>query len=319
MIEEKMSMKKLFALCLVTVLLLCFAACGGASGTKTDSSAPASANNSSASQPTADAEPTPEPTSEPAPEPAFTEQTVLDNDKCAITVTGVESKSSSFVLKTHLENKSADQTFMFSVTDAYLNNVQFAPLFAQEVAAGKNANQDMTFFLNTLDDGISLGSINDVQLALRVYDSNDWTADAVAEEIVHVYPLGEENVAPFERESQPSDIVLANEDSLAVTVVGFDPDALGGYAVKAYLQNKSDVEIMFSIDEASINGTMANPVWAKSLAPGTSGFADITWYDTVLEESGIDSVETIEFLLKARDANDWTGDSLLEQTVTLTP
>ena len=64
---------------------------------------------------------------------------------------------------------------------------------------------------------------------------------------------------------------------------------------------------------------MANPVWAKSLAPGTSGFADITWYDTVLEESGIDSVETIEFLLKARDANDWTGDSLLEQTVTLTP
>ncbi len=51
-------------------------------------------------------------------------------------------------------------------------------------------------------------STTDIELTFKVYDSNDWSADPVGKETIHVYPYGEENAVAFVREAQATDNVI---------------------------------------------------------------------------------------------------------------
>ena len=49
-------------------------------------------------------------------------------------------------------------------------------------------------------------------MTFKVYDSNDWSADPVGKETIHVYPYGEENAVAFVREAQATDNVIIDND-----------------------------------------------------------------------------------------------------------
>ena len=52
-----------------------------------------------------------------------------------------------------------------------------------------------------------------LELTFKVYDSNDWSADPVGKETIHVYPYGEENAVAFVREAQATDNVIIDNYS----------------------------------------------------------------------------------------------------------
>ncbi len=54
-----------------------------------------------------------------------------------------------------------------------------------------------------------------------MYDSNDWSADPVGKETIHVYPYGEENAVAFVREAQATDNVIIDNDYVTVIVTGY--------------------------------------------------------------------------------------------------
>lgn len=45
----------------------------------------------------------------------------------------------------------------------------------------------------------------------------------------------------------------------------------------------------------------------------------MSWSDSTLEENGITNVETIEFKLRAYDADDWSASDLVNEVITLNP
>ena len=207
---------------------------------------------------------------------------------------------------------------MFSVSSAAINGVMSDPLFASEVAAGKKSNEDISFSDSELTEN-GVGDYTDIELTVRVYDSNDWLADAVAEETVHIYPYGEEQASTFIREVKDTDQVIVDNEYVTVIVTGYEEDEIWGYTANLFLQNKTDAEVMFSADEVSVNGMMADPLYAKSVTAGKCAFSSMSWSDTTFEENGITEVEEIEFLLKAYDANDFMADHLVNESVTLNP
>lgn len=71
-----------------------------------------------------------------------------------------------------------------------------------------------------------------------------------------------------EREAQSTDIVLFDNDSCSMTVTGFEHDDICGYTVKAYLVNKTDKDLMFSCNDASINGYMGGPALGNDCGGG---------------------------------------------------
>lgn len=307
-------MKKLLIILMTLMLLVSLCACGAE-----DSAAPASTATESSKEEIVQTESIVE-TTEAATEPTlFEEITVVDNDACLVKITGIEPDDFwGYALKVYLENKSADKTFMYSVTTASINDVMADPMFATEVAPGKKSNETISFMTEDLES-YGIGDFTDISLNFRVYDSEDWMADPVAVANAHVYPYGEEKAMSYIREVETTDTVLVDNDAVTVLVTGYDPENMWGYTVNLFIVNKTDTTIMVSVDEASVNGFMLDPFYADSVDAGKCAFSTMSWFESDFEDNGITDVENIEFTLRAYNEDDWSDDDFANECITLTP
>ena len=304
-------MNKKISFLLVLLLALCLTACAS-----TESGGKVS-NSPAGSQGELDAEkPKPE---EKSPEITFKELTMIDNEACIVKISDIDPDNMwGFTLKANLENKSQDKTYMFAVQSAAVNGVQSDPLFAKEVAPGKKANEDIIFMDSALQEN-EIGAFTDIELTIRVYDSNDWLAEEAALETVHIYPYGEDKASTFTRELQPTDQLLIDNEYATAIVTGYTEDSIWGYTVNLFLVNKSDKEVMFSVKDASVNGYMADPFFAKAVTAGKCAFGSMSWSDSTLEENSIAEIEEIEFTLRIYDNNDWLAEAFAEENIILNP
>ncbi len=245
--------------------------------------------------------------------------TAIDNEYCSITIKSIDPKNKwGYTVQTTLENKSADVTYMFSVQSAAINGVDTDPLFATEVAPGKKSNSDISFPTSSLkDNGIS--DFTDIEMVFRVYDTNNWSADPVALETVHVYPYGEEEAVVFTREIKETDTVIIDDENITAIITGIDPDNTWGYTVNLFLINKTESGTMFAVEEASVNGYMIDPFFAKDVAAGKCAFTSMSWTKTSLEENDISEVEEIEFRLRVYDDTNWNREPYFNDIVTINP
>ena len=250
---------------------------------------------------------------------SFDEIIVVNNELCTIKVTGIDADNIwGYTLKVYLENKSTDKTFMFSTISAAVNGVECDPLFATEVAAGKKSNEEIVF----MSDALNIAGINkytDIELSFRVYDTNNWEADDVAQASIHVYPYGKENAVKYTRVAQAEDIVLVDNEYAMVIVTGYEWDDIWGYAANLYIENKTDSSIMVSTEEVSVNGFMLDPFYADSVSAGNCAFSSMQWFEENLTENGITEIENIEFILRIYNENDWMADDYFNEVVALNP
>lgn len=244
--------------------------------------------------------------------------TPIDNDECAVIVKELKEDSLwGYTVKLGLENKSADKTYMYAVESVTVNGVESAVLFATTVAPGKKSNDDLVITDASLKDN-GINKFTDIAVSMRIYDSEDWAADPAAKETFHIYPYGEDKAEKFVRQPASTDIVLTDNDAVRCTVLGFKEDSIWGYTMQIYLENKTDSQLMYAINDASVNGYMADPFFAATVGPGCSRFSDVSWSDTTLEENGIDTVESIEFTLRVYNTDDWMND-YVNETFTVNP
>ncbi len=250
---------------------------------------------------------------------SFEETVIVDNDQCSIKLTDIyEDDIWGYTIKAEIENKSPDKTYMFSLEHSAINGVEVSNLFAKEVAAGKKANGEITL----TDDALKENGINhytDIALSFRVYDTNDWSADEVLEETFHIYPYGEANASRFTRAPKATDTVIVDNDDITIIVTGYGVDEIWGYEANLYLVNKTDKELMFDIEDCSINGYMLDPFFATSIYPNEAKFTEINWSTEDLEENSITEVEEIELTFEVTDYSDWSADDIFNETVTLKP
>ena len=248
----------------------------------------------------------------------------MDNEYCTVILKGTDDEDGmwGYSWKVYLENKTADKTLMFGMNNTSVNGVMVDPLWAATVVPGKKSNETISWLSTSLEkNNIKADDITQVSFTLNVYDKDDWAADKFVDEEFTIYPKGEENASTVKREAQSTDIVLFDNDSCSMTVTGFEHDDIFGYTVKAYLVNKTDKDLMFSCNDASINGYMADPLWATTVAAGKTSNSDISWSDSTLEENGIDesSIEEIELPITVYPSEDWTADKLVDETFTINP
>lgn len=312
-------MIKIVTTLLLSALLLSLTACGGETSTNTPNDNPASSqikeslgNNKGAE--TKDTE-----ANNNENQITFKEVVAIDNAECMVKITGIDPDSLwGYTLKAQLENKSTDKTYMFSVESASINGVRCDPLFSTTVASGKKAYKDIDFNPKVLNEN-GIGEYTDIELTLKVQDSNDWSADPVGRETIHVYPYGAEKAVAFVRKAQANDNVIIDNEHVTVIVTGYENDELWGYTVNLFLLNKTDKTVMFSVDEASVNGFMIDPFFATSVSAGKCAFSSMSWSDTTLEKNGITKVEQIEATFRAHDADNFMGEDFANKVITLNP
>lgn len=249
----------------------------------------------------------------------FNEIVVVDNEICLIKITDIEpDKEWGLTFKTYLENRSADTSYMFSVEKASINGVDCDPMFAAEVSPGKKANEDINFPPEKVNEDI-IGIYSDVEMNIQVFNADDFSAPAVADETIHIYPYGEDKATKFVREAQDTDVVLVDNEDVTVIVTECAPRKNWGYCVYLYFVNKTDQNMMFSTDDVSVNGFMVDPYYSTIISAGKSKFDFMCWYGTSLEDNGITDVEEIEFAYTVSNRDDWTAEDFADGTITLNP
>ena len=113
------------------------------------------------------------------------------------------------------------------------------------------------------------------------------------------------------------EIVYVDDENCTFKITDIEPDAMFGYTLKVYLENKTDVNLMVSWDVVSVNGFMCDPFWANSVQAGKKAVSEIWFSKDKFEELGIEDVEDIEFTLSVYDEDDWEAPRFVEETFTL--
>lgn len=242
---------------------------------------------------------------------------VVDNDDCTFTIKSVDPNGSwGFTLNVFCENKT-DKTLMFSWDKVSVMGFMVDPFWGTEVAAGKKANESISFSYDALDT-IGMNAVDDITFTLRVSDSEDWSADPILVEENAIYPTGKsiQDISYPARVTSDTEVLLYDNDQFCVIVLSSETSD-GDFLMRYYLENKTGHEIMFSMDEVSVNGYMADPLWGTSVAAGKKLYTTACFYESLLTDNGIEGVEEIEFTLRVSNADSW--DTHATEVFTYTP
>lgn len=301
--------QKVYSLLLAVLLAISLTACGSSnsqpnqSAALTKPTAPSSLPTQASQQTEAD---------------GFSETVVIDNEQYTFTLSGLGADTLwGYTLMARMENKT-EKELMFSLDNVSVNGFMCDPFWAKTVTAGMKANEEIHFS----DADFRMNDITDVTqitFTLNIYDSNDLTADRMVSQVYTIYPKGEEAALPYARTPMEGETVLFDNENCTMIVTGYEPDSTWGYRVHVYLENKTDKNLMFSVNDAAVNGIMCDPFWATTVAPGMRSNTAISWLTSDLEKIGITAVEVITLPVRVYNEEDWTADDILSETFTLTP
>ena len=230
--------------------------------------------------------------------------TAIDNEKCSITINSIEENkwSGGYDINVLLENKSADVNYNFTLEAAVVNGVQVEPSLYSNVLAGKKASAKIGI-RDLTDYGIT--ECTDIELFFKVVDSDDFGAEDILNEAIHVYPYGQENATQFTREAKATDQVLVDNEYVTITYIGSRQDDIYGFILDTYIVNKTDKELSIRADAFSIDSYMADASYYVDIKPGKSMFEKMYWNDYIIKQIGVDisNIKNIEGTIKVRDGS----------------
>ena len=246
-------------------------------------------------------------------------EVIVSNDDVVFTITKVEDGFLGPKIYVNFENKTTDKELMFAWDNISVNGYMVGALFATTVSAGKMANDTISVY--DLED-MNIQSIDELEFNLRIYDSNDWSADYIINDFYTVYPTGfsSDTIIYPERLTSTTEEVILDDENSSFIILSSEFTSTGGYELEYYIENKTtDKELMFSWDDVSMNGYMIDPFFASSITPGKREYGTITFSSWRLEELGFESIDEIEFNLRVYDENDWLADNLVDDIYAVYP
>ncbi len=315
-------MKRLFTFLLCAALVLSLAACGSSeepAPTAAPTAAPTLAPTEAPTEPAEETEPVQETT--PAPQLKAPEnQVIVDNESATFILTKVE-QSEHLGMQLHVQcvNKT-DRALIFSWDMVSVCGYMYDPFWAEEVAAGKTANSTVDLDTYALEK-MGILSVDEVSFTLRIYDSEDWMEEPIVLDVFTIYPTGKnaETVRYPVREETTGQVVVVDDENVRFVIEWADGEDSYAYTVYAYMENKTDKNLMFAWDLVSVNGIMADPFWATMVSSGKNACSAINFYRSDLETNGITNVSEIDFTLTVTDYENWEASPLLEGVYTYKP
>ena len=148
----------------------------------------------------------------------------------------------------------------------------------------------------------------------------DWgTADAGTKDSSGTQDSSSDRSAPATGSASDFSQVIVDNEDLYFAIKNVRADAALGYTWKAYVENRTDKNLMFSFEKVSVNGVMCDPFWAEVINSGKKGNCEITWMRDALQKRGIDEVTQVDFTLNVYNDDDYTEAPLMHDPFTVCP
>ena len=137
----------------------------------------------------------------------------------------------------------------------------------------------------------------------KIVETEQGTVMIIPEE-----PDSEVEIIPAEPEEEMQKFTLVDNELVQVNIVNIYEDPMWNeVGFEMEIINKTDIMLMVSIDDVSVNGVMNDPFWATEVAPGKTAYSNMGWYingDSNKNVKSLEDLKNIEGTLKAYDSND---------------
>lgn len=112
---------------------------------------------------------------------------------------------------------------------------------------------------------------------------------------------------------------LVDTEDMLFKITAITEDPIWGYSLKVQIENRTDKDLMFTVEDVSVNGFMCEPYFAATVTAGMKANEEISFSQDTLEESGIETVTDIEFDLRVYNSDNWAEEDLLEEPFRIYP
>lgn len=281
-----MLMKKITAIFAVSALACCaFTGCGtsgGGSGSSSDreSSAVEESNKEESSK----EESIEEESSEVKNEPEEVNEVLYSDDTVRITYTGIDTEDwMGEGLKVTIENLS-DKNITVQTNETSVNGIMEEPYFSCDVAAGKTANDSITF---SIDDKIGV-----VELSFHIFDTDTW--DAIVDTDVITVTV-DDSISVEKADAT----VIYDANGITVSYVGVNIDEIWGTEFDFIVENNGEETFTVHADNVSIDGVMHDGSLYAEVAAGKYANESMSFIGDDLPEE----MSELEFTIRITNSN----------------
>ena len=243
---------------------------------------------------------------------------LAETDECKVYVESITPDDTwGYTVLLKFENKTEDTTITFvSEGYVYVNGYKCSSLWGPVVEPGETEEEEICFYESDLEI-CGIENVYEIEFDLHAMEADVWTGDYYFENIIKLYPEGQDAEKPEDMELGDDANVVIDEDYAKVVFLseGEKDEYYGDYSVYVYVENLSDKQLQFTCETTRVNGEEFWPYWSDYVDSGKKSIYQITWYESDLDEAGITSVDSLEIDAKICDGEDWFADPILEKTV----
>lgn len=230
------------------------------------------------------------------------EQVLADSDGIKVTATELGESIYGQEMKLKIENNS-DVSVMVQSRDVSVNGIMM-PIssFSSDVAAGKSANNSITFPKNELKKA-GIDTIGEIELKVTACTSDNWT-DIFTTDAQQILTSAN---GSFEQTYDDSGFVAVDQDGYRVIIKKLeDEESFWGADIYVYIENNSDRDVTIQTRDVSINGCMVEPAFSSDVLAGKKAFDSITFLQSDLENNGIEDITNMELYFHIFDKATWS-------------
>ena len=229
------------------------------------------------------------------------EQVLLDRDGIKVTLLSLDYDGWFGPELSLLVENDSQKDVTVQALDLSVNGAMISGYLYSQVASGKKANETITLSDTDLSDA-GIETIQTVEFYFNVFDPESWETLFDTDFVM----ITTDAPASFTQTFDDSGSVILNQDGIRIIVQGLDTtDSLWGCDVKLVVENNSGKTVLLVAEDVSVNGFMIDPYFSCELPSGKIAFERMSFMQDDLDDSGIESVETIELSFIVYDYESW--------------
>lgn len=232
---------------------------------------------------------------------ASVEETVLVDEKdIKITAVGLEDGFMGTELKLLIENNSSTNLTV-QARNSSVNGFMVDTMMSADVAAGKKANDSLTFSTSGLKD-CGIDTMANMEFNFHIFTTEGWD-DYLDTDVIS---LDTSVAGSYVQSYDDSGEVFYNQNGIKIIGKGLSTEgSFWGPGLIVYIENTSSQNITVQVRDVSINGFMVDPIMSQEVVTGKKAITAVTFFSSNLEENGIEEIEEIETSFHIFDTNSW--------------
>ncbi len=236
------------------------------------------------------------------------EQVLLDKGDIKITATGMEDGWSGPQLKLLIENNTA-QAITVQARNANVNGYMVDTVMSATVAAGKKANDTLTFSTSGLE-ACGIESVANMEFSFHIFDDESWDTILDTDVIKVDTSVAEGYVQNYDDSGE----VLVDANGIKIVGKGLsEKDSFWGPGVVLYIENNAEQDVTIQVRDVSVNGFMVESSMSEDIVAGKKAISAVQFYSSDLEANAITDITDVELYFHIFNLSSW--DTIFDSDV----